>query len=108
VSDQAQDFRFAFGERAQFGGSRAGSGAAYVLVDQAAGERRREERLAGGDESHGLDKAGRRGALEQEAAGAGLERGVNGASAEGSTLRVPARRVHLPQRYTCAIPRSSQ
>jgi hypothetical protein len=57
VRDQAQDFRFAFGERAQFGGKRAESGAAYVLLDQAAGDRRREERLAGRDESHGLDKA---------------------------------------------------
>jgi hypothetical protein len=106
VSDQAQDFRFAFRERAQFGGLRAGPRPrTYSSIRRRAtvGARSASPEAT----SRTASKAGRRGALEQEAAGAGLERGVGVASREGSTLRPPSRRVHLPQRYTCAITRSS-
>ena len=80
-----------------------------VLLDQPAGDHRREQRLARSDRAHRLDQPRRRCALEQEPGGARLERLVDGLVAvegrEDEDLRRRPARNDTPGRLEPVEPR---
>jgi hypothetical protein len=99
LRDEAQDLRLARGEGRQRPGGRGLGPRAQAgeLADQAPGDGRREQSLAGRDHPHGLEQPLGGDILEQEAAGPGAQRVVHiavqveGGQDEDPRARAPVR-----------------
>jgi hypothetical protein len=99
--DEAEDLELARGQLVEALGRRRRGGGAGELLDQPLGDRRRQQRLAGGHDADARRELLGRHVLEQEAAGAGAQRlvdvlvEVERGEHEDAGRRVPARGDHL-------------